>query len=165
MPLEAADQTHLRAAHGYIELEVFDAANAELEEIDPLCRQLPEVLMARLAIYLGLKKWELMAIVVTKLVEWNPGEPDYFIKLAYAQRRAESLELALQTLGRAAVLHPTDTTIRFNLACYEAQLGNLARAKQHLNRATEIDSNFKLVALEDPDLEPLWTSWATGARV
>ena len=34
---------------------MFDAANAELEEIDSLCRHLPEVLMARAAIYHGLK--------------------------------------------------------------------------------------------------------------
>ena len=35
-------------------------------------------------------------------------------------------------------------------------MGNLERAKEHLRRATEIDAKFKLIALEDPDLEPLW---------
>ena len=51
--------------------------------------------------------------------------------------------------------------IQFNLACYESQLGNLERAKAHLTRATEIDAKFRLMALEDPDLEPLWASLAT----
>jgi Tfp pilus assembly protein PilF len=97
-----------------------------------------------------------MAIVAAKLVGWNPGEPDYFVNLAYAQRRAESIEVAHQTLKRAAGLHPNDGTIQFNLACYDAQTGNPERAKEHLRRATEIDSKFKLMALEDPDLEPLW---------
>jgi len=55
MPLEGHDQLHLRAACGYIELEMFEEANAELEEIDPFCRHLPEVLLARLANYRGLK--------------------------------------------------------------------------------------------------------------
>ena len=45
MPLEGPDQ-HLRAAHGFIELGMFEEANAELEEIDPFCRHLPEVLTA-----------------------------------------------------------------------------------------------------------------------
>ena len=54
MPFEGPDQLHLRAAHGYIELKMFEEANAELEEIDPLCRHLPELLVARLAIYHGL---------------------------------------------------------------------------------------------------------------
>ena len=59
---------------------------------------------------------------------------------------------------RAADLHPTDGTIQFNLACYEAQVGSLDRAKAHLKRATEIDAKFRLMALDDPDLEPLWAS-------
>ena len=56
MQLEGPYQLHLNAAHGYIELGLFEEANAELEEIDPFCRHLPEVLAARLAIYHGLKK-------------------------------------------------------------------------------------------------------------
>jgi hypothetical protein len=44
MPLENTDRSHLRAAHGYIALGMFEEANAELEEIDPFCRHLPEVL-------------------------------------------------------------------------------------------------------------------------
>jgi len=35
MPLEGPDQFHLRPATGYIELGMFEEANAELEEIDP----------------------------------------------------------------------------------------------------------------------------------
>ena len=48
--------------------------------------------------------------------------------------------------------------IQFNLACYEAQMGRLEVAKAHLKRATEIDAKSRLMALEDPDLEPLWAS-------
>lgn len=34
---EGPDQLRLRAATGYIELEMFEEANAELEEFDPFC--------------------------------------------------------------------------------------------------------------------------------
>ena len=70
---------------------------------------------------------------------------------------AESGHAAHAILTRAAGLHPSDAMIQFSLACYEAQMGSLDRAKEHLRRATEIDAKFKLVALEDPDLEPLWS--------
>ena len=40
--------------------------------------------MARLAIYHGLKKWELLAVVAKRLTEWNPKEPGFFVELAYA---------------------------------------------------------------------------------
>ena len=66
MPLEGPDQLHLRAAVGYIELAMFEEANTELEEIDPFCRHLPAVLLARLAIYHGLEKWELLSVVAKK---------------------------------------------------------------------------------------------------
>jgi tetratricopeptide (TPR) repeat protein len=121
---------------------------------------LPEVPLARLAIYHGLKKWELPAGVAKKLAEWNPKEPGFFIELAYATRRAESIHAAYAILTRAAGLHPNDGTIRFNLACYEAQIGSLYPAKAHLKRATEFEEKFRLMALEDPDLEPLLASLA-----
>ena len=91
-------------------------------------------------------------------MEWNPNEPGFFVELAYATRRVESIHAAHAVLTRATSLHPTDATIQFNLACYEGQMANLDRAKAHLKRATEIDAKFRLMALEDPDLEPLWTS-------
>ena len=165
MPLEAPDQLHLRAAVGYIELEMFDEANAQLEEIDPLCRHLPEVLAPRLAIYHGLQKWDLLAVVAKRLAEWNPKEPGFFIECAYATRRAESIHAAHAILTRAADLHPNNGTIHFNLACYEAQMGGLDRAKAHLKRATEIDAKFRLMALEDPDLEPLWASMSAERKL
>src|SRR5678816_839591 len=105
MALKAADQPHLRAAYGYVQLGLFEEANAELEKIDPFCRHLPEVLVARAAIYHGLKKWDLLAVVAKKLTEWNPKEPGFFVELAYATRRAESIQAAHAVLTRAAMGH------------------------------------------------------------
>ena len=109
------------------------------------------LLVARLSIHHGLKKWELLTVVAKRLTEWNPREPGFFVELAYATRRTESIHAAHAILTRAVSLHPNDGTIQFNLACYEAQMGSPDRAKAHLKRATEIDAKFKLMALEDPD--------------
>ena len=165
MFLEGSDQLHLIAAHGYIELGMFLEANAELEMIDPACRHAPQVLDSRVVIYQSLRKWELMAIIAKKLVEWNPSEAGYFLHLAYATRRAASLHVAHAILIQAAELHPGDGLVQFNLACYELQMANLGQAKEHLKRAVSIDPKFGLMALEDPDLEPLWTSVAAEPRV
>ncbi len=100
-----------------------------------------------------------MAVVAKKLAEWSPDEPGHFVHLAYATRRAESIQTAQEILER---LHPNEPTIQFNLACYEAQMGNLDRAKVNLAAATRIDPKYRLVALEDPDLEPIWGSLAAG---
>ena len=49
---------------------------------------------------------------------------------------------------------------QFNLACHEVQMGNLAPAKANLERATRISPEYRLMALEDPDLKPVWGSLA-----
>jgi hypothetical protein len=48
----------------------------------------------------------------------------------------------------------TEAFVRISVR-YKAQLGNLPKAKTSLKRATVIDAKFRLMALEDPDLEPL----------
>src|SRR4051812_35952181 len=119
MPLEHEDQGHLLAASGYNELGMWDDANTALENIAPDVRHLPEVLRERVFLYQGLGKWNAMAAVAESLVEWEPDEPGWFVLLAYAKRREESLEIARQILAKAEKLHPKDGTVQFNLACYE----------------------------------------------
>ena len=156
MPLDECDQRHLERAEGYAALGMFLEANEELEEIRPDVRHVPEVLLIRMAIYQGTARWSAMAVVANRLVEFDPSEPAYFINLAYAVRRSESLNSAHAVLQRAEEFHPADAHIQFNLACYEAQLGNIERAKSHVARAIRKDIRFRQLALEDPDLEPLW---------
>ena len=156
MPLEILDERHRQAAVGYVELGMYLEADAELDKIDPFCRAAPEVLAVRLGIYAGLEKWELMQVVAEKLANYDPAEAQWRISFAYATRRAESIEKAREILLAALGSHPEEPTIHYNLACYECQLGNFGAAKQYLINATEADQKFKLMALEDPDLEPLW---------
>src|SRR5436305_4363664 len=83
MPLEPPDQQHWQAAVGYVELGMFQDANDQLEKIDPFNRAAPEVLAVKLAIYHGLKKWELMQEIAKRLAEFQPGDGpvDYILRL------------------------------------------------------------------------------------
>ena len=53
---------------------------------------------------------------------------------------------------------PKEYIMRYNLACYAAQLGNLKEARDWLQKAIDLagTNEVKLMALNDPDLEPLW---------
>jgi len=55
---------------------------------------------------------------------------------------------------------PKDATMRYNLACYECQLGRLKEAEEWLSKAFDIGDarKLKLVALDDHDLQPLWSA-------
>jgi hypothetical protein len=51
----------------------------------------------------------------------------------------------------------------FNLACYECQLGNIDAAKVYLTETFDIEPRYRLLALEDEDLKPLWDTLQTVA--
>ena len=151
------DRQYLRAAHGYLELEMYSEAAAELNNIDPVCLAAPEVLSVRLWVYAGLQDWGMMQSVAKRLSGRDPKNPQWAVSAAYATRRAESVQAAKSILLEAMKSHPAEPIVRYNLACYECQLGNLSDAKEHLMHATKAGVKFRAMALDDPDLEPLWT--------
>jgi len=158
MPLESPDQQHWQAAIGYVELGMFEDANDQLEKIDPFNRAAPEVLAVRLAIDRGLGKWELMQQIAKRLKEFELDKVQWTISLAYATRRAYSIDTAMEILLNAAAKFPKEAAIPYNLACYCCQLGEIENAKRYLRQAFEIDPNWRKAALEDRDLKPLWDS-------
>jgi tetratricopeptide (TPR) repeat protein len=158
MPLEPPDNQHLRAAVGYIELSMFEQANDELEKIDPFNHAAAEVLSVRVAIYHGLQKWDLLQVVAQRLAEFQPQNVDWIVSYAYATRRVESIEAARKILLNAESRFPTDAVIKYNLACYDSQLGEIESAKNYLKKAFDIDSSWRIAALDDEDLKPLWDS-------
>ena len=53
---------------------------------------------------------------------------------------------------------PDVPTIPYNLACYACQLGRLDDSRQLLKRAVKLGGrDYHRMALEDEDLQPLWT--------
>ena len=155
MPLEPPDQKFFEAACGYAQLGMFLDANEELEKIDPYCRAAPEILALRVAIYKGLEKWDLMAAIAKRLAEFQPNNVQWTVSFAYAVRRANSIEAAKEILLEAEQKFPKEAVIKYNLACYYCQSGDLESAKKYLKQAFEIDPNWRLQALEDEDLQPL----------
>jgi Tfp pilus assembly protein PilF len=139
VPLTADDQRHLTAAEGFAELGMYLDADAELEEIDAEVRHVAEVLAVRLRIYKGLEKWELMRTVAGRLAAHDPDKPQWPLSLAYATRRAQSIEAAKSILLEAVERLPKEPILHYNLACYECQLGELEVAKARLAHAFNLE--------------------------
>jgi tetratricopeptide (TPR) repeat protein len=74
-------------------------------------------------------------------VKVEPEEAAWWINLAYATRRAESVEKAEKILLRARELHH-DALIEFNLACHASVIGQLEDARVRLRHAIEIDKEI-----------------------
>ena len=147
---------HLQAAQGYIELGMFVEASDELDRIAPEDRAHPAVLAHRYVISVEMEEWTHAEVVARHLVKILPEEPGGWINWANATRRCQSIEDAKQVLLSAEKLHPNEATIQFNLGCYACQLGDLEEAKRRVTAATSLDEKFRIMALDDPDLQPLW---------
>jgi len=97
-----------------------------------------------------------MREIAKRLNEFEPNEVQWVVSYAFATRRAVSIEVAKEILLKSVSKFPREATILFNLACYDCQLGRLDSAKAYLRRAFEIDPQWRIQALEDEDLKPLW---------
>ena len=159
-PLEPPASHHLNAALGWLGLGDPAEANRELEQIPAELRMHPAVMAVRYDIHSQARHWELAAEVAGALVAATPDEPAGWICLAYATRRKPggNIPQAREILTRAQARFPRHSLISFNLACYECQLGNREWARRWLKKAFAGDdaAEMKLMALADPDLEPMW---------
>jgi len=156
MPLESEDSRRLIAAEGYLELGMPLDAMEELELIATDGRHVPEVLVLQMEVYRQLKKWDLMQVLASRLAKNDPDEVQWAVSWAFATRRADSIESAQRVLLHALERHPFEPILHFNLGCYACQLGDLEGAKKRLAVAFELDSSWRMLALKDEDLRPLW---------
>lgn len=149
-------ERHMEAALGYLQLGLYDDANDEIECMPPRERVSPVALVLRAHIYMELKSWGLLREVAVVLVDTIPEDSDHWTWLAYATRRTTDVPSAEEIVLRALEIHPEDAMIHYNLACYAAQLGRLEEAGARLKKAVHLNPEIRLMALDDPDLEPIW---------
>jgi Tfp pilus assembly protein PilF len=147
---------HLRAAIGFIELGMPEDAVFEIESLLPEDKNRRDVLEVRLEIYREAKAWSLMEVVARELWKRHPDGPVYWTNLAWAVRRSGSMVAARDILLEAVKRFPSDAMTNYNLGCYACQLGDIEQAKTRVGKAIELDAKFKLLALDDADLDPLW---------
>jgi predicted Zn-dependent protease len=156
--MSPADRRHLRAAEGWLELGTWHEANEELERIAPLMRAHPDVLRMRVEIYSAAKRWEYAAEVASTLSRIAPDEAFGHVRLAFALLELKRTREALETLLPVADKFPDIWVIPYNLACYSCQLGDMTGARDWLAQSFKAGDAkaIKLMALDDPDLSPLF---------
>jgi Flp pilus assembly protein TadD len=139
---------------------MFDSVELVLEEIAPEDKNRNEVLGARINIYMAAQGVGHGRSGCQPSVKVDPGTAGWWISLAYALRRAESVEKAEAILLRAQAIHPKVAMIAFNLACYASVAGRMEEAKERLRHAIKLDKDIRRLAIDDEDL-PLW-DWIGG---
>lgn len=144
--------SHIR---GYLELGLLDAAAAELATIPEREHGDVAVVQMRMAVSQERGDWPTLQAAASEFARRCPDDASGWIMWAYATRRADSLCAAEGILRQAEKLHERNAVIQFNLGCYACQRGDLLEARLRVDRAIEIDPEFRSAAATDPDLAPL----------
>lgn len=158
MTLQFPDTHHLRAAIGWLELGNPTEANRDLEKISPEARLHPDVLELRWQIHAEANEWEQCVNAARELTGEAPKISLGWIHLSFALHELKRTREAQENLIGVLEQFPDDWLMRYNLACYSCQLGNLDEAKRWLAGAA-LKGNareIKKLAKDDPDLAPLF---------
>lgn len=145
----------LLAAQGYIELGMPEDALRELDEIPASEQDSEEVQQTRLFVFIQSHEWEKALKMCDTLREAHPDNTSAYVHGAFCLHELKRTDEARAYLlaGPAELLH--DPTYHYNLACYDAVLGHLDEARQHLRTSIQMDKKFRAFAKDDPDLKAL----------
>jgi len=145
----------ITAAQGYSELGMHDDAIAELDALDDASSERPDVLETRLMILMHAHRWKDALAASRKLCAALPGAAAGFIHAAFCLHELGRTQDAKELLigGPPSLLK--EPTYHYNLACYEAKLGNYPEAHAHLETSIAMDRKFREFAKNDADLNPI----------
>lgn len=145
----------LLTVQGYMELDMPEEALREIASIDPADENLDEVLQIKLFILMRLKRWDEALRICTSLQKFNPEAAPGYIHGAFCLHEnghtAEAKEMLLK--GPKSLLQ--EPMYYYNLACYDAILGNLKDAEKNLGISFKMDEKFREIAKYDPDLKAI----------
>lgn len=158
MTIPPPDSHHLSAAVGWLELGNPSEANLELEGISSAMRLHPEVLEMEWQIHAKTKNWEQCVAVARKYTETTPKKSFGWVHLSFALHELKRTQEAHYNLIGILGQFPEDWLMRYNLACYSCQLGNLEEATRWLVGAglKGDPKQIEQMAKDDPDLAPLF---------
>jgi Flp pilus assembly protein TadD len=156
--LQPPDSHHLSAAVGWMELGNLIEAGAELGSISPENQSHPDLLEVRWSLCAHERQWDAALALAERLVSAAPERCSGWIDRSYSLHELKRTEEAREKLLPAAARFPDVTTIPYNLACYESQLGRLDRARRWLTLAMSVGKRDAVLAqaLKDSDLRLLW---------
>jgi tetratricopeptide (TPR) repeat protein len=146
----------LMAADGFLFLGMPEQALEELAKIPSDYHQHSSVLRARIRILLHLRQWKRAEKLSRLGSRLYPDENEFMVQRAFSLHQQAKGPEAIEVIRSAPEWIRRTGILQYNLACYEAQLGDLGIARQCIRAAIEINSSFKKNAKTDPDLQRLW---------
>jgi hypothetical protein len=149
-------QRALHAADGYLYFNLLDEALGELGRIPTDEQEQPPVMLARIRLLLHKKEWRSAEVLSAQGSGLHPEEGEFTVQRAFALHQMDKDEKAEQVLRSAPDWIRRTGILHYNLACYEARLGDISTARECIDTAIQINAGIKKSARVDPDLQSLW---------
>jgi len=146
----------LQAADGYLFLGMPREALDELDGISKDDVTQAQVLIARTRVLLHLKRWEDAEKLAAHGTSTHPSHEEFTVQRAFALHQLKQGDEAMNVILQAPEWIRQTGIIHYNLACYEAQLGDLRTARQCIKVAFKMNKAMKKNAAIDPDLRELY---------
>ena len=145
----------LLAAQGYMELGMVDEALAEISSLTSCQMRDAVIVELRLHILMQGEQWDEALATAEELLRITPDAVPAFIHGAFALHELGRTSEARDLLLKGPPVLLKDPTFHYNIACYEAVLGNRESALRSLSKSFALDETFRDLARRDPDLEAI----------
>lgn len=155
--LEPPDLHYASAVAGWLELGNVHEAKTEFSKIALEHLEHPEVVDLEWRIAAAERQWLSAVNIARRQLHAHSDAPSGWVNLSYSLHELGRTREAWENLVLAAKKFSDVAIIPYNLACYACQLGCPEESLEWLQRAFAIEGKkeLKLMALDDPDLEPL----------
>lgn len=156
--IQPPDKHFLLAAQGWLELGNQSEAFMELRKISSQFSGHPDVVKTHWQLYDQIRGEEGVRVIAEIISELDLGDMVRHLDQTRNSRTAKRATAVDRFLPIGPLRLPLLFAVPYNLACYACQLGNLKEAWEWLQIAVELCDiqEIRSLALNDPDLEPLW---------
>ncbi len=144
---------HFRVACGYAELGMTRESVAELNAINKVDQDRPEVLQLRLHHLMRDKKWARALVLSRKLCQVAPNCSAGFLHAGFCLHELGKTAQAKELLLKGPIALLKEPIYYYNMGCYDALLGNPKSAQVHLLTSFKMEPSFREIAKRDPDLK------------
>lgn len=153
LPIE--QQKTLTAVQGYLELGMCREAMRELKTLPAELRRKAVVLELEIVVLIRGLRWKAASAAARRLCRMQPDLAAGYIHLAFCLHELGDTNGARDILRKGPPTLQKEGTYYYNLACYDAVLGDLDEARTNLARSIRIDKRFRDFAKGDSDLAAL----------
>jgi predicted Zn-dependent protease len=148
----------MEPAHGFHELGLHNDAWTTLDDLHPEDKAHPLVVMLRLDILLALHRLDDAVALGTGACRQWPVIDGFFFKTATALINLDDHQKAKNLLLAGPPSLQQKAIYWYELARCHGRLGEVDQGRKCLWECINRDKNFRMQALDDPDLEAIWKS-------